>query len=35
MGNEKLGSQMKTSEVSLTNRVQDMEDRISGIEDKV
>lgn len=29
------GNQMKTSKVTLTNKVQDMEKRISGIEDKV
>ena len=30
-----LESQTKTSKVKLTNRVQEMEERISGIEDKI
>lgn len=28
-------AKQKTSEVNLTNKVQDMEERISGVEDKV
>lgn len=31
----KSNKQKKTSEVNLTNKVQDMAERISGIEDKV
>ena len=34
-GNEKLRIQIGTSEPSLTNRIQEMEERISGIKDKI
>lgn len=33
--NENLGRQTRTLEISLTNRIQDMEGRILGIEDNV
>lgn len=32
---EYLGCQIKSSEVSLTNRLQGMKERLSGVEDKV
>lgn len=32
---KKLGSQTKTSEVSLFNWVQEMEERISGIQEQI
>ena len=34
-GNENLGIEIGTSEASLTNRIQEMEERISGIGDMI
>ena len=32
---ENLGKRMETAEVSITNKMQDMEERISGVDDNI